>query len=355
MDMSPSTFTVGPRGRRVLLELAMMRDDDLAAAVQQCAFAITRERGDGGWVIAFESGAERSSAEIEQQYAREAPTAADIAAHLDALSLPETGPSPQEFNRALMLSVATARYWQEPDGTDVLAAMRDLRRPLRHLAAWAAPRVPAVWTQPPPARQHAVTWRGEGFTSTGAQEWKTQTLAEEERARRERPADVTENWSGTWWSFPDGTVSSAAVDGVPTVLHWSEDSSGWQSATTAPVQTEGARIFTIENTSAWNTLCWDQPLEVTASRRHDWYRVSGLDTRWVIPDWAQLAKKYDAVHLSVGAYLAGATHALTVDTGINTMIAGWGPGETRWLNAPHLGKPTRWTFNDADLTWRQAL
>lgn len=344
--MNPSTFTAGPRGRRVLLELAMIYDDALASAVAQRAFAIGSARGSAVWLLGWEDGA--------GQPAASAPEPAAIAAMIDAAPLPEDGPSAGDFEHAMGAAVGDAYYWQEPSGTDVLASAPEVRPTLRRLAAWAAPATPDHWDAPPATEQHAVLWYGASAPQADPQEWKARTLEEEARARVERPADVTANWSGTWWSFPDGLASSGDYEGVPTALDWTEDASaGAESATTALIDTTGQRILRIETASDWNTLCWDQPIEVTASKRHDWYRVTGLDTRWVIPDWAQIAAKYDAVHLSVGAYLAGANHALTVDKGINTMIAGWGPGEMRWLRSPGLGEQTEWVRDTSNLTWRE--
>jgi len=61
-------------------------------------------------------------------------------------------------------------------------------------------------------------------------------------------------------------------------------------------------------------LCAQFPLEVTALKRHDWYRTTGRDGSWVIPDWSQVAHDYDGVHLSIAGYLTAATtHTFAVD------------------------------------------
>lgn len=70
---------------------------------------------------------------------------------------------------------------------------------------------------------------------------------------------------------------------------------------------------------------------VTSSRRHDWYRVSGRNGRWVIPNWEQVSKEWDAVHVTVLGYLSSATRALVVDADRSTVLAGWDPDSTIWL------------------------
>ena len=91
-------------------------------------------------------------------------------------------------------------------------------------------------------------------------------------------------------------------------------------------------------------LCAQFPLEVTALKRHDWYRTTGRDGSWVIPDWSQVAHDYDGVHLSIAGYLTAATtHTFAVDhrscvspicTGcieaLGVLIGAAGSGRMRW-------------------------
>ncbi|WP_345472631.1 hypothetical protein QMQ05_02165 [Glutamicibacter ectropisis] len=70
---------------------------------------------------------------------------------------------------------------------------------------------------------------------------------------------------------------------------------------------------------------------MTEQKRHDWYHVTGRDGAWVIPDWLAVSRKYDAVHLSIGAYLELAGGSLTVDDTYATLIAGWDPDTTYWF------------------------
>src|SRR5690606_21256796 len=71
--------------------------------------------------------------------------------------------------------------------------------------------------------------------------------------------------------------------------------------------------------------------EVTASRRHDWFRVTGRDGRWLIPDWERVAQRWDAVHLTTLGYLSAATRLIDIDGEYASVIAGWGPDSTIWL------------------------
>ena len=66
------------------------------------------------------------------------------------------------------------------------------------------------------------------------------------------------------------------------------------------------------------------PVEVSKSRRHDWWRATGWAGRWFIPGFAAAAADYDAVHLSIAGYLTTAGRALSVNDG-RTVRAGWDP------------------------------
>lgn len=109
-----------------------------------------------------------------------------------------------------------------------------------------------------------------------------------------------------------------------------EDFPGWEEATVIPVRGAG-RTLEIRTAGDWISLCRAYPLEVTASRRHDWFRTTGRDGRWVIPDWERVAGEWDAVHLTVLGYLGSAGRALGIDADTATVIAGWDPDSTLWL------------------------
>jgi len=100
-------------------------------------------------------------------------------------------------------------------------------------------------------------------------------------------------------------------------------------------------------------LCRANPLEVTASRRHDWFRTTGRHGAWVIPDWQAVEGEWDAVHLSVAAYLALAGRAIEVDGERASVIAGWSPDTTWWLTEPPTSDvpPQNWHRADPQAPW----
>jgi hypothetical protein len=237
---------------------------------------------------------------------------------------------------ALARSVDAARYWQEPDGEDVLADLPIVTAALLPIAeqVLALPDIQWFW-QPRRVEQWAIDWRSSNGPAPLPKnprqtltEWGREERAGEVRAARERPRDPRANVSGTWWSIPHGLLHT--VGQVPAALSLVEDALGWEQATTVPVRGAG-RTLEIGTADDWISLCRSFPLEVTASRRHDWFRVTGRHGRWVIPDWEQVAGEWDAVHLSVLGYLTGATRPLTVDAETATVIAGWAPDSTIWL------------------------
>jgi len=259
-------------------------------------------------------------------------------------------------------SVARAAYWQEPDAEDRVLSDGDVAAELLPLAE-AAAAAPATrwWREPLGAQdQHVVSWPDDDGrigsprltrARSGLATWREETLAAEARARRERPTDPRANWSGEWWALPHaaGPIVSRPV---PEALSWVEDSWGWQRGRSWPVALpSGARVLDVAGPADWVALVERFPLVVTATRRHDWWRVTGRDGAWAIPDWSAVAEEIDAVHLTVDGYLATAGRGLAVRTPegpAGTVLSGWDPGTTWWLTdvLPGLGEPQDWRLTD---------
>jgi hypothetical protein len=301
-----------------------------------------------------------------------------LAGAVAALDLAEVAGTaePSAFLGALLGSVDWAWYWQEPDDADRLLSDAALAAALEPVAD-AAVRAPAArWWSEPVARaaQHAVEWpvdppedRRPALTGAPAalRRWRQETLADERRSARERPVDVTAAWSGSWWSTPalsglvattrslpgpsTGGVPRQPVD-TPVGLVLVEDSMGWETARTWPLEpAPAARVYEVTGPAAWTALVERYPLDVSASRRHDWWRAAGWDGAWAVPDWAAVAADHDAVHLTVAGYLATAGRALPVEVPgsareVRTLLAGWDPDATWWLadvlRSP--GNPVQW-------------
>jgi hypothetical protein len=77
---------------------------------------------------------------------------------------------------------------------------------------------------------------------------------------------------------------------------------------------------------------------------------------WLMPDYAAVARDYDAIHLSVGGYLTTAGNALPLGEA-RCLLAGWDPDVTYWLAdiLTAAGPPVRWTWEDVPHPrWRPA-
>jgi hypothetical protein len=133
-----------------------------------------------------------------------------------------------------------------------------------------------------------------------------------------------------------------------------EDGLGQRTARCWPVVPRpGARICEISSAEDWTELVGRYPIDVSKSRRHDWWRTTGWAGRWLIPDFAAVAADYDAVHLSVAGYLTTAGRALSVNDG-RTVLAGWNPDQTFWLTEvlAASGAATNWReLDDGPLGW----
>jgi hypothetical protein len=175
-----------------------------------------------------------------------------------------------------------------------------------------------------------------GRAAESVRAWLAGTLADE-RAAQGRPEDPAASYSGRWWSSPAlsgllvTTRALAALGAVRLAL--AEDALGWQSARCWPaVPDDGARVYEIGWPGQWAELVDRYPLDVSKSRRHDWWRVTGWAGRWLIPDYTAVAADWDAVHVTVAGYLTTAGIAIPAGDGACTMLAGWDPDATWWIN-----------------------
>lgn len=348
----------GPRGRRLLLEFAIASDglsdyeyraDSFASGVFQTSYDLDPGKGTSVKMYWNADGA-------GQEIPSEEISLAEIASRLDAVRLAEV--TPELLRECLAETVDSARYWQEADGTDVLAGTEEMRRSLRRVALHVAASAHAAWWVEPMAErsQWQVEWDGVPTQEIVADpmallhQARSQTVEKELVARRERPSDATANWSGEWWSCPPMELPSttrALPDESPAALWFVEDGRGWEQANARALEMPaGACIYEIDSAEAWASLCAKFPIEVTAQKRHDWYRTTGRDGAWVIPDWATVAEHYDAVHLQVGAYLSAAGTAIPVDEQTASVIAGWDPDQTYWFtpNIRISDELERWTL-----------
>ncbi|MFE5411176.1 hypothetical protein [Microbacterium sp. NPDC056569] len=353
MTVDADALLAGARGRRLCLEYAVSgayrdetsADREAAATAWWAASAFETS----GTTILFRPEGDTSP------FVPTTPTPAQAARALDAIGLDV--PVPASLRTALAASVDAAMYWQPPDGRDHLCATAELRAPLRRVATVIAGSPAADWWTGGVAEddQWAVHWEGAGRSSREVEDelrrWREATAADEARAAAERPADPTAAWSGQWWSIPpSGLVRTTRSLGKagPAGLWFGEDSMGADSATATPVDVYPARVIEIRGPEDWAQLCAQHPLDVTASRRQDWFRVTGSDRQWVIPDWAAVAAEADAVHLTVAGYLSAATRLIEVDGDRASVLAAWNPDETFWFRgtAARPAGEQRWRRED---------
>jgi hypothetical protein len=287
-------------------------------------------------------------------------TVHDVANLLNAAPIP--APTEETLLIVLAAAVDFARYWQEPDGEDMLAADPAVRAPLARIATvllasphalwWFAPlNVDAQWEvrfldeqAPVPVRSLAAR--------EALERWRTAQVEEETTAARERPADPHARWSGTWWSRPPYELTHTTrvlSEQGPAGLWLVEDSLGWDQADAIPIEIHhNLRVFVIDGPEAWAELCRRYPLNVTASRRHDWFRATGRDGQWVIPDWVRVSGDFGGIHLTVAGYLTTAGRAIEVSDTSVSVLAGWNPDETYWLRDVdrfNSATPQTWRFD----------
>lgn len=357
--MTAEALLEGPRGRRLCLKLLLraaegMTDDrgwDVSRVVTSAGRALEPEDGNRYARLVLSSFEDTPGvAPVEDP----APgTSRDAAAVLATIVLPARFDA-GALRSALAVSVDAARYWQEPDGLDALAAEPELRTQLLRVAELVASSPAASWWSEPIDPWSQVTsapdesWApSREPAAEQLQRWAEHRSAEEQRAQRERPSEPTANWSGDWWSVPPNPLhrTTRALPDGPYGLDLVEDGFGWDSVEVRQVSTASGPVIEITGPEDWAALCRRWPLEVEASVRHDWYRVTGEERAWVLPDWSRVAREAAGVHLTVLGYLRTATRLIEVAGGSASVLAGWNPDATYWLRdgAREIFDPVRWS------------
>ncbi|QUH04688.1 hypothetical protein HUO13_31445 [Saccharopolyspora erythraea] len=259
-------------------------------------------------------------------------------------------------------SVASARYWQEPDEIDQGLALPGMDGALLPVARQVTAAAPDWWSDDVAIDdQWIVDLRGsepgaalDGGVAGKLAQWREHAV-QWERRWEGYTSDLRVNLSGYWWSTPNQAVvelpstTRKQPGGGPVGLSLVEDGMGWTSLHCAPVAVRGeARVFEVTCPRDWAELVSRYPMDVTASRRHDWWRTTGVDGRWLLPDYAAAGRDFDAVHLTTWGYLTTAGEAVEAgDAG--TVLAGWNPDETYWLtDRLQVSGPTEhWTRDEA--------
>jgi hypothetical protein len=369
----PQELLAGARGRRLCFEIVNPRLADVPVGIAP-AWRELLLRG------STEASPQQLAAELGSLVA-----AADLATAFAATT--QTG-----LFEALRASVDAARYWQPSDECDQALAWPEVAEELGPVARAVTARPAAAWWDSPIARdsQQFVAaldrdWApadadaGPALSGTADRlaAWRVSTL-EDERGAADKPADPAAPYSGHWWSSPAASgfvATSRSLPGLPSVgLELVEDAAGWREVAGWPlVPAAAARVYEIRGPQDWARLATRYPLDVSMSRRHDWWRVTGLAGSWIIPDYAAVAADYDAVHLTIGGYLTTAGRAMALgdeepggwvrlaggagqagevlsagagqaQASARTMLAGWNPDETYWLAdvLTSAGPPVRW-------------
>lgn len=146
MNSSDSASTMaerllaGRRGRRFLLEYAlaselaqnpMRSEESFGYAVSDAAYRLDPD------VISGRARRLQSLfGEVTEGHDMPVVSPTEAAERLGWVDLLE--PTPKALRSALTVAVDTARYWQETDGDDVLAASPDMRRALQRVAEHVA-------------------------------------------------------------------------------------------------------------------------------------------------------------------------------------------------------------------------
>lgn len=333
--LTSAELLAGPRGRRLILEYALASE-----------LSRDPDRSD----LTFGYAAMHAGRELSHHPHRSAPARRSALDAADRLALADIAePTPELLRAALAAASGNARYWDTPDGLDMLASLPEMQRGMHHTAerVLASP-LTAWWRDPAPLdAQFSVQWAQNGVEGQSLQPSGDATF------------DVA-RWTDAWASRPEQTTYPSTrplSDDAPAGLWFVEDSNGWERARSAKLALPGdASVFEIRRAEDWAGLCARFPRDVTEQKQDDWRRATAYEGSWTLPDWTSVAEHYDGVHLQVSAYLGAAGTPIFIDEQRATasMIAGWNPDETHWfIDVEPAGDYTYWALVDdgSDMVW----
>lgn len=257
-------------------------------------------------------------------------------------------------------AVDEARYWQEPDEMDVALADPRLSAALAPVAARIAASPAATWWSAglDPSRQVFVD-KGEGSVKAAPVFRGARAVLEVWREQVTGPATRHRGrWvGGPWWSTPQWSIPAKDLErygphppvvaattqsrpGLGAVgLLLEEDTHGTPTARCWPVRpSRPVRVFEIDGADEWMELVSTYGIDVTGKRIAHWSIATGLDCRWLLPDWSAAASDYDAVHLTLNGYLTTSGRALSMDTE-SSPARRWRPAETAAASFRRMPEP----------------
>lgn len=287
--------------------------------------------------------------------------------------LPE--PTWRHLRFAMGCVVGGAMYWQPPHAEDQLCEDPAMKRALMpvaellidsgELSSWAdsialANQWDVQWFDTAGQRQRESADDQGGTTSAERlAEWRAEVIASEARYRLDALKHPGQEVSGEWWSTPPPQLWSTTQtwpDGTPIGLWLVEDDFGQEEARARGLSVRSdVRILEIDSPEDWAELCRRHSIDVTYQRHCVWREATGREGHWVIPDWSAVAQDFDGVRVSLAGYLRTAGTIIDIDRESASLLAGWNPGQTFWLNDVVTGvdEVVDWSLDDDTDEWRR--
>ena len=214
MENAADDLLAGPRGRRLCLEFVNFMGgpaSDESDPIGEALFWGARERDVGASTgVRYAILSNDESAGGNEGSIPSAPPVEEIARILEADSL--TVPTEAALAECLGAAVESARYWQEPDGYDMLAAEPALRPQLLRIARAIVDSAPAAWWSHAIEMddQWVVTFDGglDAPSATARQvldDWRDAAEREESDWRSYHLGPGAQ-MSGSGWSTPPGLL-----------------------------------------------------------------------------------------------------------------------------------------------------
>lgn len=135
---------------------------------------------------------------------------------------------------------------------------------------------------------------------------------------------------GTWWITPEECAITLDASVIRNGNHYIRDDFQVIEKVHPLVNDPKGKIYRVSDVSTWCNLVDTYGIHASVST-YDWAPKTAH--RPMVPDWNRVASDWDAVYVSVSAYMETAYWPISLSGNDWTVLSGWHPGSTVWFHS----------------------
>lgn len=142
------------------------------------------------------------------------------------------------------------------------------------------------------------------------------------------------NASG-WWTAPSALRTFQPLGSESGIIALDDADYTPRALMVQSIQINGEpNVLPIESTGDWVALVnrWPKTRQTTENAKYISNKLDFIvQEQYLVPNYEQVRREYDAIYLSPAAYLSTAYRDVPTGDGRFTLLSGWSPGSTYWF------------------------